>query len=465
MLATRRSKKSSPPPADAMIASHPLADLFALRLSAIWSALKSEHISFWAICGYLIVEYVRPQSILPSLNVLPWAQTFILLSTLSWIADKNRRWVKDPANTWMSIFLVVLILAGLTAYWPEISRKYFMNFFGWFVIYFLIINIVNNEKRFFIFLLIFLIASFKLAQFGARTWAMRGFSFTKWGLMGPEGFFQNSGELAIQMLVYTAISYQFALAFRPWLSPLKYYLVQVGTLFGAMTILGSSTRGGQLGLAIESYFTFLKGKLTLKTVLVVALISCAGWLALPAEQKDRISHAGEDDTSRQRLLYWKRGIEMIEQHPVLGIGYFNFPQYFEVHYPQDKLYKFAELPHNIFIQVGTDAGLLGIFVYLMLIYRTFRTTKDIRKIVEKSPDCVVYATLSRGFDTAFVGFLVAGQFVSVVYYPFMWVHLALVVSLKHLLLAKLDPQSTQQRPGAAHRIRSQTQSKAAATTL
>jgi O-antigen ligase len=141
---------------------------------------------------------------------------------------------------------------------------------------------------------------------------------------------------------------------------------------------------------------------------------------------------------------------MIRDHPILGVGYFNFAPYFQRYYPEDVLYEHAQLPHNIFVQVGTDAGSIGLIVYLLLIYRAFRSTNDVRRWAKTNPKLQFYAVLSKGFDTAFIGFLIAGQFVTVGYYPFMWIHLALVVCLRNVARqeggASLDPRSSR-RPG------------------
>ena len=242
-----------------------------------------------------------------------------------------------------------------------------MDFFGWFMVYFLIINIVNSEKRLFVFLLIFLLASFKLSLFGAKTWALRGFAFTDWGLMGPEGFFQNSGEFSVQMLVMLPISYQLTMAIRPWLSRLKFTLMLAMPITATMSILGASSRGAQIGLAFQTYLIFLKRKLSFRTIILVLLLGVLVYRVLPAEQIDRFRVIGDDKPSQQRLLYWKGGIKMIEEHPILGVGYFNFAPYFELHYPREVLYGKAQLPHNIFIQVGTDAGVVGLLAYIALI--------------------------------------------------------------------------------------------------
>jgi O-antigen ligase len=156
------------------------------------------------------------------------------------------------------------------------------------------------------------------------------------------------------------------------------------------------------------------------------------WAVLPQEQKDRFQVVGEDRTSQQRLLYWENGIEMINQHPFLGVGYFNFIPYFEKFYPGDMLYSKAELPHNIIIQIGTDLGYIGIIVYLFLVRSSYKIT---RKVCFK---CIYHSNKSPNFPAFFnislLGFLVAGQFVTVGYYPFLWIHLALVVSMGNIYL-------------------------------
>src|SRR5690606_30660593 len=120
-----------------------------LKLKAIWAFFKKEHPAFWAICGYLFIEYVRPQTIIDALDILPWGKLFIALSIIGWLMDRSVRWVTDSTNKWMVLFLLVIILASYNAYWPAVSWFHFMDFFGWFLAYFLIINLINSEKRLF----------------------------------------------------------------------------------------------------------------------------------------------------------------------------------------------------------------------------------------------------------------------------------------------------------------------------
>lgn len=409
-------------------------DLYRFEWKALWSQFKSEHFSFWMICIYFVLEYVRPQSIIPALDVLPWDKVIVGLTTIGLLADPGKRWVKNQVNVWMTLFLGVILTSSALAFFPTVSWPHWFDFFGWYAIYFLIINTVTTAERFYIVLLIYLLASFKLSLFGARTWVSRGFGFRGWGIQGPPGYFENSGELSIQMLMFSPIAYELVLFLKPYLGRTKFWIAMVVPLTGAMTVMGASSRGSQVGLAVQSILTAIKRKLSLKVLIGIAIVAWAGYALLPAPEKARFMSAGDDNTSVQRLEYWSAGIQMIKDHPYLGVGYFNFPPYFAVHYPEELWHGTAQLPHNIFIQVGTDAGLTGLAIFLMLIYRNLRMARDIQRECESKSGAPKFAaSVAKGLGTATWGFVIAGQFVTVTYYPFLWINLALTVSLANIV--------------------------------
>src|SRR5690606_6972216 len=242
--------------------------------------------------------------------------------------------------------------------------------------------------------------------------------------------FQNSGELAIQMCVFFPIAYVAATKLKPYVSKRIFYILALMPVTAAMTILGSSSRGGQLALLVQIFLIFNRQIFKPRILIVLVVIGASLFALLPEEQKERFSSAGEDRTSQQRLNYWERGLEMLNERPLLGIGYFNFPSYFERYHSDAMLYPRAELPHNIFVQVGAELGYSGLAVYLVLIFhcivRRFRAGDD----VAPPPRQDLVAALPLAFNLSFLGFLAAGQFVSVVYYPFMWISLAFAVCIR-----------------------------------
>jgi len=400
-------------------------DFYSLKIGMIWRYFKSESFAFWMICAYLFFEYVRPQSIYPAIDFLPWAQLTVIGAFLGCFADRTVRWVSSPANILLIIFLIIILSSSVLAYFPSLSYTQLDKYYTWVIVYFLIINIVNTRKRFFIFLCFFLVASFKLSLSLSIIWAQRGFSFTNWGLSGPPGFFQNSGELAIQMLVFWPIAWAFTYSLKSYVSKQWYWLLMLMPITAIIVILGSSSRGAQLALVIQivvmNYRTIFKPKIFTSVAISLLLIS----VFLPDEQKQRFQFMGEDETSRQRILYFENGLEMMKEHPVLGVGYFNFIPYFERYYPEDVMFGEAELPHNIFIQVGTDSGYTGLIVFLLIILLAFKIGLRFKSM----PDCDENKNLiSACSNLSLLGFVISGQFVTVAYYPYLWVHLALVVA-------------------------------------
>lgn len=407
-----------------------ISDFYFFKIGPLWHNFKSQHFSFWMICFYLIFEFVRPQSIFPAIDVLPWAQLFLAGALLGSFIDPSVKHVKSAANIYVTLFSILIIISIYTAFYPEVSKKYFMFFFGWVVIYFLVTRIVNTKERLYIFLLIYIFAAGKIALGTTRVWAFRGFSFTSWGLTGPQGFFQNSGELSILMLMLFPLAFYLYQHLKDRVSKLERWLLMAFWICPILTVLGASSRGAQLALFIQMIVMFRKSVFRIKPLIGIIVLAVGLIYLLPEEQKERFSESGGDKTSQQRILYWENGWEMIKNYPLTGVGYFNFIPYFNKHYPEDSLYgKGAELPHNIFIQVGTDAGIPALLFFALIIY--YCLSVSYRMVKSLSP-LDITRSIAAGLGIGVFGYVLAGQFVTVAYYPFLWVHLAFLVCLKEV---------------------------------
>lgn len=408
-------------------------DFYFFKIKPMWRYFGAEHPAFWLICGYLFVEYFRPQSIYPALDVLPWAKTFLIGALLFSFFDSKSKFQWTWTHTWITLFAVQIHFSILLAYDASESRKYYIDFFQWIVIFFIVTRIVNTRERLYIFLMIFFLCSLKIAVGTARIFAMRGFSFTSWGLGGPPGFFQNSGELAIQMVILFALSLYLVKSMWSHAGKFEKLVLVAAIVAPALTIIGASSRGSQLALAVVLLVYFNFRLLNLKILIVAVLAFFALWYVLPPEQKERFQSLGEDSTSIARKLYWKNGIEMIRDHPLSGVGLFNFVPYYSAYYPRDVVFinsegkRQAELPHNILVQVGTDGGIPALVFYLAIIL----------SLVRRSGGTAELRAVHAGLAIGMMGFFLAGQFVTVGYYPFLWISAAIMVSLRLAERAKL----------------------------
>lgn len=418
-----------------MDAPKTVEDFYAFKVKNMWAYFKSQHFSFWMICGYLFFEFVKPQALFPPIAVIPWAQLLLIGALAGVFSDPSIKKVSSAANILLILFSITIAVSIFTATYPEVSKMYYMDFYSWAIIYFLITKIVNTKERFYIFLLIFVLAAGKIAFGTSKSWVSRGFSFTTWGLMGPKGYFQNSGELAILMLMLFPLAFNLYFHLKEKVKTWEKILLALFWICPILTILGASSRGAQVALVVQLAFMFRKSIFKIKPLIGIIILCTSIYYLLPQEQKDRFSSAGDDKTSQQRLLYWENGWEMMKDNPLTGVGFFNFIPYYESHYRSDMLYASAQLPHNIFIQVGTDAGFIALFFFILLILYALGIAASMAR--DKRLD-LLDRSMAAGLGYGILGWVIAGQFVTVTYYPFFWVHLAFLVSMSAILKPGLN---------------------------
>ncbi|WP_240615583.1 O-antigen ligase family protein [Alteromonas facilis] len=400
-----------------------LSEFWFLKLPSLWAYFKSESIAFKAICCYMFVEYFRPQSIFPIIDFLPWAQLFLIIALAASFTDETSRLKWSKLHTFILLFAVTINLSILTAFDSSWSTEHYIFFAQWIIIFFIITSIVTTKERLYVFFLVIFLCSIKIAFGTARTYVFRGFSFTSWGLMGPSGYFQNSGELAILMLTLFPVAFYLYRNRATSLATWEKWVLIIAVVSPLLTILGASSRGAQIALAVQFTVMFWKKIFKPKALIMGGIVISLAWQVLPEEQKERFTSIGKDKTSIQRTLYWKNGWEMMKEHPALGVGYHNFIPYYTAHFPQDILYKNAELPHNILIQIGTDAGFTALLFYLLII-STILFTRTPKHLIS-CDDSGVLLSIWRGNKMAVLGFFIAGQFVTVGYYPFLWISASL----------------------------------------
>lgn len=399
--------------------SQRVPDLFRVRPKAIWRFLRNQPASFWLVNLYLLIEYVRPQTIYRSIDILPWGQATLILATLVLFLEGKLPRLRTAAGPLLMLFSAIVALSSLVALDPGASIRNWELFYSWVLIYILITNTVTTEKRFFVFMLAFLLYSFKMSQHAFRVWAMRGFSFADWGVGGPSGWFHNSGELAIQMCIFLPLSVEFVLALRRHMGNWTRWFFYLVPVTAVATIVASSSRGGLVGAAAVGLWWVARSKHRVRSLLAILLVGAATWAVVPPEQKARFETAGEDRTSTARTDRWKAGIKLANDYPVLGIGYKNW----------GILYG-GWLSHNVFIEAWAELGYTGLISFLLLIGVTFWINARTRKLLlgaRTSSDFMKH--MAHGLDGALIGFMASGFFVTVLYYPFFWINLAMTVSL------------------------------------
>jgi len=422
-MATTFAQAYRPPTAAAPVQARPVPRplaVYRMAVNEIWAFLLRQPPSFWFICTYLFFEYVRPQNIYGSLAGLPWALASIVLAGVSFMIEGGKWRNLNFTDGLLAAFSAVVLISSVLAVMPSESFANLKLYFSWVLIYFLITNIVNNRERFVVFLLAWLMYCLKMSQHGARSWAEAGFMFRTWGTTCAPGWFNNSGECGIQMIIYFSVSLFFVLALRVYWGRLKTAFFAFMPLSAAVTIMGSSSRGSLVGLGAVGMWLIARSKHRVRAFVYIGVAAAAIVVFLPEGAKARFDTMGDDKTSELRLQYWKDGVKIFEQHPLFGIGYYNWLKYYRRNYMAD-----GEYPHNIFVQAGAEMGAAGLAAFIALIAATFVMNRRTRRLAKRLGDDRLLWNLALGLDGALIGFLVSGFFVTVLYYPFFWINLAM----------------------------------------
>lgn len=416
--------------------------LFQLKPAAIWAFLKRQPTSYWLILTYLLFEYVRPQNIYEPLQGPPYARAVVILALFSFVIERRKVRFGMP-EILLAVFTIVVLASSIGAFYPGTSYARLSVYFSWVIIYLLIANGVDTEERFLVFMLCFLLYSFKMSQFGTRSWAMDGFVFREWGTTGAPGFFRNSGEFGIQMCIFLPLMVAFIQALgNEWPRWMRW--VAWGVAGTAVTgIVASSSRGAVLGLAAVALWVLVKSRRKIRALATVIVLAGVVYWITPPAQKARFQAMGDDPTSVSRSTYWKHGLEIMQDNPVHGIGYSNWAEYHAANYGS------PALPHNIFIEAGAELGYTGLFAFVALIVCSFFINRNTRQLAARRPDGAGRFAffMAHGLDGAMVGFVVTGFFVTVLYYPFFWINLAMTVALNNAARRYVTPERHLMRGG------------------
>jgi O-antigen ligase len=207
-------------------------------------------------------------------------------------------------------------------------------------------------------------------------------------------------------------------------------------------MVSSSSRGALVGGAAVLIWMGISSGRKIKTALLLGSIATIFYLMIPAEQMLRIEDSGVDQTSINRIERWEKGIAMANKFPALGVGYNNWAVA-----DQRFFGEYGSLSHNIYIQAFSELGYAGLVVFLLMILFSFVNNFSTRRLAGRDDNRFIYF-MAHGLDAALVGFLVSGFFVTVLYYPFFWINLAMTVALNAIARSQYDEKHS--AAGIAH---------------
>lgn len=135
------------------------------------------------------------------------------------------------------------------------------------------------------------------------------------------------------------------------------------------------------------------------------------------------------DRGSRRFDIWLVGWEIIKNHPLLGVGRDNFRVAFDDYRTMTTLWEIncrsCFVPHNIYLEVVSELGILGGVLFLMVIISYIKSGYKTIKFYEERDDrrgemITASALLS------FLGLLVVGSGIGILTVKYFWITMALI---------------------------------------
>ncbi len=190
-----------------------------------------------------------------------------------------------------------------------------------------------------------------------------------------------------------------------------------------------ATAGGLLVLAL--WFKPSVGLAGLATLVLLALVAFTvyDWTGSPGAASIAGSHRLSDETLNSRLEFWERGVGMLPEDGLAGIGIGSFEQtnYFA---GTTRVKAGFARAHNTYLTVLLELGLPGSIVFGLVGVAVIRSLRHGRRYLQGADQWPVAAVAA-----ALVTMLVFATSVDALYQRHLWVLMALILAVPYMARA------------------------------
>jgi O-antigen ligase len=223
----------------------------------------------------------------------------------------------------------------------------------------------------------------------------------------------------------------------------------LGFVFSALMLTYSRGAFVVLGGQIALLFVYFLKRMDLKTILFVLFtasvmtgfffganaLRAVNYSVIDVEERATFSNSESITSKQERIDFWKGAIELTKEKPIFGWGPFSFRQAYNP--IQETLLGSSDHPHNIFLKISAENGLIALFGFVAFLLTVFCTVASrFSKLSQKNKDAIYI--LGVAVAGAFAHNLIDYNFNFIANLLLLFVFIALIRSfvIKKLTLRK-----------------------------
>lgn len=395
----------------------------------------------------------RPQDLLPFLQPIRPALVLTFLTLLAFIFSSNKQQISTVFSLSETkrylLFYGIMIIGIPFAYHRGVAFEYVFTKYLPNILYFIILVAeINSLDKLKSLIWVICLLTFTYSFFGGIIFG--GTSRT--GRFELYGSMFDPNDTAYLLLTLFPLCL-FYLLFDQGITKKIIGIVAIFSSIAVILLTGS--RGGFLGLAaVLAILLFTRiVDINKSNKVFLILLMGAGYFFM-ADKIDIERFLSLTDVSSDynmteeggRIAIWEGGLRMALAHPLTGVGVECYP--FALYLDREGVnasYLGWQHTHNSFLQIAAEMGLIGFFIFILLILQTLITFLRASKITVKKGEACEIKVLAGLMLLGFVGQLVSGFFLTHGYSNYFTLYFALGAVIRRLQveleLGKASPLS------------------------
>ncbi|HKD03150.1 MAG TPA: O-antigen ligase family protein [Terriglobales bacterium] len=350
------------------------------RASWVPQKLKDrKSVAYLAMAVFTFLYYMRPQDVIPGLEVVPLEKiggAIALLALIFGARPKDRHGLPLELKVLLALE-AQMILSIPFAYWRGGAFDAVFTKFSKGIIVALLIGLIIS-KLYEIRRLLYIQAASVAFVAAASVAAHRTFGGRLWGIQ--KGILENPNDLAIAVAINFPLCVAFMFGAR---SGFRKALWAIGLVFMMYCVLLTYSRSGTIALVITVLICLWEYGVRQKRTLLLLGAGLFGVVALAVAlmtphfiprmmslTRGNIEGSGDHGSLEARETLLKQSISVALHHPLFGVGPGNFPV----------VTGEWRVAHNSYTELAAEAGFPALFLFLLLLFTSFRKVNRIRKL-------------------------------------------------------------------------------------
>ncbi len=349
---------------------------------------------FWGLIGLLFITMTNPGELFYVFALLRVERLFVLLVFASWLM--HEKIVVPDISRKLLVFWGMMFVSIPFAYYKMGALSGFLDFFPIMLYHLMIINLVNTAEKFRILITTY-VSLIGWNTIGALWGYAHGDVYARAARHGVDrataltSFADDPNSLGVKLvaampiivlLMSQGVKRQRVLGF-----------IVLCTTVAALLLTGSrGSFASMIILMVAFMFTSKKGFLLLPVAVIIFAVS---WAIIPQTLKDRYLTVTEvidtdeqdmDESYLSRVYAREAGWAMFKDYPIFGVGAGVFKTANGSEYWPGPGRKRWLKPHNLYIQLLAEMGIVGTIVWCVFFYTLIKTTLACKRLFAARDD-------------------------------------------------------------------------------